>query len=132
MKRALFSLILLPAAASAQVIQPGQWEVQSTAVDLSIPGAPAFLLRMAKGKSRTERKCVSPEQARRGMAALLVPDPKSKCRVDGEQVAGGRYAQTLTCPQRDGRPMQVTRTGSHDVASFAGRLVMAGKKKKAP
>ena len=130
MRILLAATLLLSTAAAAQDIQPGKWEVRSTAIDLTIPGTPAFMLRMAKGKTRTEQKCVAPAQARRGMAALLIPDPKAKCQVESQQVAAGRYAQALTCPQRDGRPMRVTRTGSYDAASFTGRLVMAGDTKK--
>ena len=126
-KRAALLLALIPAAAPAQKIASGRWAVTSTAVDLDIPGAPAFLVRMMTGKSRSERKCVTPEQARQGVAALLVPDPKARCRVDGVRIADGRYAQTLTCPQRRGEPLRISREGRYDAAGFTGRLTMTGQ-----
>ena len=43
-------LALVPAPAAAQSIPAGRWDVVSTAVDLVIPGAPGFLLRMIKGR----------------------------------------------------------------------------------
>lgn len=102
----------------------------STAVDLVIPGAPGFMLRMMKGRSKTERKCLSPGAAQEGVASLLAPDPKAKCRVDTLQVGSGRYSQALTCPQKKGTPIQITRTGSYDASGFTGRLKMAGQTPK--
>ncbi|MBA2935211.1 DUF3617 family protein [Sphingomonas sp. CGMCC 1.13654] len=123
-------LLLLPGAAGAQAVQSGPWDVTSTAVSLDIPGAPAFLLRMMKGKSKSERKCVSPVQAVDGVAALLAPDPKAQCHVDSQQIAGGLYHQALTCPQKQGPPIRITRSGTYDAAGFTGRLDMGGQTPK--
>jgi hypothetical protein len=117
---------LLAGAADVQRIAPGRWDVTSTAVDLSIPGVPGFMLRMMKGKSKAEHKCVTPDQATAGIAALLAPDPKAQCRVDSLRVADGRYAQALSCPQKQGPPIQIDRSGSYSDAGFSGRLQMAG------
>lgn len=131
MRWLLLPALLLPSAvASAQAVQPGRWDVVSTAVDLVIPGAPGFVLRMMKGRSKTERKCISPAAAQGGIAALLVPDPKAKCRVDAVQIGGGRYSQTLSCPQKQGAPLLVSRAGSYDAAGFTGRLKMSGQTPK--
>ena len=128
----LFLVILVPGGAAAQAVQPGRWDIVSTAVDLVVPGAPGFLLRMMKGRSKTEYKCVAPASALTGIAALLVPDPKAQCRIDSQQIGGGRYAQTLTCPQKKGGPMQVTRSGTYSATGFVGRLKMAGQAPKGP
>ena len=122
----LFILLATPGVAAAQAIQPGRWDVVSTVVDLVVPGAPGFIVRMMKGKSKAEHKCVTPDQAKAGVAALLAPDPKAQCHVDSLQIAGGRYAQTLTCPQKKGLPMQISRSGTYDAAGFAGQAKMAG------
>ena len=127
---ALVALCALPMAAAAQSIAPGSWNVTSTAVDLDIPGAPGFLLRMMKGRSKTERKCVAPEQARTGVAALLAPDPKAQCRVDSVRIEGGRYTQSLSCPQKKGAPLKISRSGTYDAAGFSGRLQLAGSTPK--
>lgn len=127
-----FILLATPAAAPAQSIAPGRWDIVSTAVDLVIPGAPGFLLKMMKGRSKTEHKCVTPVSAETGVAALLVPDPKAQCRVDTVQIAGDRYAQTLTCPQKKGGPMQITRAGTYTANGFTGRLKMVGQAPKGP
>lgn len=121
-------LLLLPAAAAAgQAIQPGRWDVTSTIVDLAVPGVPGFLLRMAKGKSKTEHKCLPPGQE---IAALLAPDPKAGCHVDSLRIADGRYAQQLSCPQKKGGPVRIIRTGSYDGNGFAGRVQMSGQTPK--
>lgn len=114
----------------AQAIPSGRWDVVSTATDLMIPGAPGFVLRMIKGRSKTEHKCVSPAAAQTGIAALLVPDAKAKCTVDSLQIGGGHYSQTLSCPQKQGDPIRVSRSGSYDTAGFTGGLKMAGQTPK--
>lgn len=126
------ALLFLPGAAMAQPIQTGRWDVTSIATDLVIPGAPGFLLRMMKGKSRSERKCISPEIAATGVAALLAPDPKAQCHIDSQQIADGRYNQALTCPQRHGAPIAIARHGTYDASGFAGRLQMHGQTPKGP
>ncbi|MCU6455259.1 DUF3617 domain-containing protein [Sphingomonas sp. A2-49] len=126
----LLFLLPSPGVAAAQAIAPGRWDVVSTAVDLTIPGAPGFLLRMMRGRSKTERKCVAPADAPAGVAALLAPDPKARCRIESQRIADGRYTQTLSCPQKKGDPMSIVRAGSYDADGFAGRLTMTGRTPK--
>lgn len=128
MHRLLLAIVLLiPAAAIGQAIPPGRWDITSTVVDLAVPGVPGFLLRMARGKSKTERKCLAPGQ---DVAALLAPDPKAACHVDSIRVADGRYLQVLSCPQKRGGPMRITRSGSYDANGFTGRVEMTGQTPK--
>jgi Protein of unknown function (DUF3617) len=85
---------------------------------------------MMKGKSKSERKCISSELATTGVAVLLAPDPKAQCHTDVQQIAGGRYGQALTCPQKQGPPISITRTGTYNASGFAGRLDMGGQTPK--
>ena len=64
------------------------------------------------------------------VAALLAPDPKAQCHIDSQQIADGRYSQTLTCPQKQGPPIKIRRAGSYDASGFAGRLDMSGQTPK--
>ncbi|MFA6114343.1 MAG: DUF3617 family protein [Sphingomonas sp.] len=128
----LLLFALLPTALSAQAVSPGNWDVKSTAVELVVPGTPGFMLRMMKGRSKTDHKCVAPEQARAGAAALFSPDPKAKCSVERSSVAGGRVDQVMMCPQKKGDPVRVTRTGTYNGASFTARLIMSGQTPKGP
>ncbi len=123
----LAAIVALPAAGSAQAPVAERWDVTSTVVDLTVPGAPGFLLRMARGKSRAEHKCVAAGQP---VAAILTPDPKAQCRIDRQQIGDGRYVQALTCPQKRGTPMQVVRSGTYDASGFAGRAEMTGQTPK--
>jgi hypothetical protein len=120
-------LAMLPVVCAAQSPGPERWDVASTVVDLRVPGAPGFLLRMAKGKSRAEHKCVA---AGPTVAALLAPDPKAQCRIDKQQIADGRYTQTLTCQQKRGAPLQVSRAGTYSASGFVGHAEMTGQTPK--
>lgn len=106
--------------------------MKSTAVDLTIPGAPGFLVRMMRGKSRTEHKCLIPEQASAGIASLFVPKPEAKCRVERAQIAGGRIDHVMFCPQKQGEPLRVERAGVYTASGFTARMTMAGRTLKGP
>lgn len=121
------ALLAAPVGGQAQSSALERWDVTSTVVDLAVPGAPGFLLRMAKGKSRAEHKCVAPSPS---TAALLAPDPKAQCRIDKQQIADGRYTQVLSCPQKRGAPMQVNRYGTYNATGFVGRAEMTGQTPK--
>ncbi len=127
-------LIVVSAGAAAQPaqapVQPGEWTATVTVREMVVPGAPSFLLSMAIGKSRDEKKCITPELAARGAVSLLAPDPKANCTVERQQVAGGRYEQILSCPQRRGTPMRVVRQGSYDANGLRGTAVMTGPSEK--
>lgn len=113
--------------AAAPLVQPGAWNVTSKVVDLTVPGLPGFLSRMARGKSKAERKQIALGQ---GIKDLLAPDPKAKCRIESQSIADGHYAQMLACPQKDGEPMRITRTGSYDATGFTGQAIVNGTTSK--
>jgi hypothetical protein len=126
MTRLPLLLLLVPAGLSAQAIQPGAWTGTITVREIVAPGVPGFLLRMATGKSKSEKKCVSPALAATGPAALLIPDPKANCTVASQRLAAGRYEQVLMCPQKKGPPLKVERSGRYDANGLAGQVTMAG------
>ena len=123
------ALAFMPAQAAAQAVQPGAWDVTSTVVDLAVPGVPGFLQRMVRGKSKAEHKRLA---AGEGISALLAPDPKARCRVDSQTIEAGRYAQSLTCPQRKGEPLRIERIGTYGATGFYGRATVAGTTPKGP
>lgn len=84
---------------------------------------------MIRGRSKAERKRLA---AGDGLAALLAPDPKARCRVDDQRVGDGRYSQTLTCPQSKGDPVHIARSGSYDAGGFAGQATVSGATPKGP
>lgn len=117
------ALVFLHGAAAAQAVPPGAWNVTSTIVELSVPGVPGFLQRLARGRAKAEHKHLVAGQ---GLEALLEPDPKAKCRVESQSIAAGRYAQALSCPQKRGEPLRIGRTGTYDGSGFAGRATVTG------
>ena len=117
------ALAMPPVATAGPLVQPGAWDVKSKLVDLTIPGAPSFLVRIALGKTKAERKKIAAGQ---GIEALLAPDPKAQCRIESQTVANGRYAQTLACPQKKGAPMRIVRVGSYDTTGFVGQAIVTG------
>ncbi len=126
----LAPVLLCPAATSAQSLPAGNWAIKSTAVDLEIPGAPGFMLRMMRGNSKTEHKCIAPDQARTGVATLFVPRPDAKCTVERAQFDGGRIDHVMLCPQKKGPPMRVVRAGSYGASGFTARMTMTGQTDK--
>lgn len=126
--RAMITLFAIALAAQSGVtaapsVQAGAWDVTSKVVDFTVPGVPGFIARMARGKSKAERKQVVAGQ---GVEALLAPDPKAKCRIESQSIADGRYAQTLACPQKNGAPMRVVRSGTYVATGFTGQAVVTG------
>lgn len=124
-------LVLLPTASLAadQALPTGRWGITSTTVEMSVPGLPGFVARMMRGKSKTELKRLSVGQ---GVTALIAPDPKAGCHIDSQQIAEGTYSQTLSCPQKRGEPIRVTRAGSYDRSGFSGQAVVTGTTPKGP
>lgn len=120
---------LVPATVSAQAIPPGAWDITSTVADLAVPGVPGFVARMIRGKSKSEHKRLAVGQ---GVEALLAPDPKARCRLDGQRVADGQYMQTLTCPQKQGDPVHIARAGTYNATGFTGRATVTGATSKGP
>ena len=120
-------LAAAPIAAGAQALQPGAWDVTSKVVDLTIPGVPAFMARMAKGKSKAEHRRLA---AGEGIEALLAPDAKAHCRVDSQRIADGRYTQALSCPRKNAEPLRIARAGTYTAAGFVGRATLSGASPK--
>lgn len=128
-KTALLASLLFASspAAAGPALSPGRWDVTTTVVEASLPGVPGFLVRMIRGKSKAEHKRLSAGQ---GVEALIAPDPKAQCRIDSQSVADGRYAQTLSCPQKKGEPLRISRVGRYDGHGIVGTAAVAGSSPK--
>ena len=110
--------------AAATPVPAGRYDVTFRVSDVGADGVPSFLLRMAKGRTRTERKCVPSGEG--GPAVLIAPDAKAKCRVDRQTIANGRFEQQFTCPQKDGRTTTAVRNGAFTPTGYTASLVITG------
>lgn len=84
---------------------------------------------MVTGRSKAEHKRLTAGQ---GVDALLAPDPKAHCHLGEQRVADGRYLQLLTCPQKQGEPLKIVRSGTYDAAGFVGQAAITGTTPKGP
>lgn len=66
------------------------------------------------------------------MEALIAPDPKARCQVEAQYVGDGKYNQALTCPQKRGETVRVTRAGTYDKTGFVGQATVTGTMSKGP
>ena len=119
MRFVLGLIVLLPAAAFAQ-IQPGMWETSSTTKMAQMPDLPpAIAERLMKGRTVTVRHCVTPEDAAKGPRQLLTE--QKSCAIDHYDMKGGRFDAKMTCSG-----MTITSTGSYTPASMTGDSQVSG------
>jgi hypothetical protein len=119
----LLVLVMAAAAPSMPDLPPGRWDVESKVVEFAAPGVPSVFARMVRGRSKVEHKRLNLGAS---VETLLAPDPKARCRVESQRIADGRYAQELACPQKDGRSLQVSRSGTYGAFGFVGRAIVTG------
>ena len=127
--RAAVVVAALPLAAGAFAqslgIQPGQWEIVSTTTAAEMPGAPAGVADMMRGRSITVRHCITPREAAEGPQAAMKKN--NSCRVSYHVGAGGRFTSEMSCAEGGGT-MTANSAGTVNATSFSSttRMVMAG------
>ena len=120
---------LASSSAIAQVVQPGEWEMVSTATSIDMPGAPPRIAQMMKGRPTRISWCITPEKARLGPRSLTKEN--KNCRYSRFDVRGNHIDMQLICNQPGGGTTTVTSSGSFTPVSFVsnGRSVMTGRQK---
>ncbi|MGA1799382.1 DUF3617 domain-containing protein [Sphingomonas sp. 4RDLI-65] len=117
----------LPALALAQSsgVQPGLWEIAVTIDTVDMPGAPAFVANMMRGKTTKVKHCITPADAARGPQVLM--QTNKSCVFDKYSMVGGKLASDMTCTS-SGQVTRMTSTGSFTPTSYtsAGRSVVTG------
>jgi hypothetical protein len=131
---ACYSIVLIflavPAVVSAQVLQPGAWNIKGTVVELVSPGTLGLLLKMARGQSKTERMCLAAADTKTGVAVLLRPKPEMKCTIVKSVVAAGRIDDIMSCQTKKSGTVSIARTGTYNASGFTLRLTMTGRNDK--
>ena len=113
--------------AAQATIQPGQWETTSTVTDADMPGVPAIIIGMMKGRPKTFSHCITPEQAAKDPRSLI--QTGKSCTIQSFSMTGGKLSSVTVCPQPKG-VMTVTSTGTYTPTSYtaASRMVMTGER----
>lgn len=121
------AFMVLIAAGSAPIIQPGKWEARVETLDINMPGAPPQMLAALKGRASTVTTCVTAEQASRDPATVL--HSAKNCRFLNHQFGGGTISSNLVCTGPTGQ-MNVTSSGTYTRTSYSvtGKAVMTGKR----
>ncbi len=113
----LSSAVLVLAAcgsSSAGELQPGEWEMKMEVVNVSAEGMPPGMLEgMKKSASRTDRTCMTPEEAKAPKGDLFSGN-QNGCRSEGFKWAGGRIEGKTICPGQGGSgETTMTMTGTY-------------------
>ena len=118
-------LAAFPALAAAQSVQPGNWEIVTTVESIELPGAPAGIAAMMKGRPLKVSHCVTPEEAARGPQDMI--KARKECQFARYSMTGGKLSSEMTCKQ-GGSSMTTTVDGSFTATSFttSGRTVATG------
>lgn len=129
MNRLLFAspaLLLLGAAASAPLIQPGKWENKVEILDVKMSGGPPGLAEAMRGRPQVVTRCVTAAEASRGPQSAMNAD--KACRFTRYYAANGRISSELVCTRPTGTTT-ATAQGSYTPTSYAavGRVTMTGK-----
>ena len=84
-------------------LQPGEWEMKMEVVSVAAPGLPAGMSdSMKQAASRTDRTCMTPEEAKAPKGDIFSGDKASGCKSEGFVWAGGRIQGKTTCPGQGG------------------------------
>lgn len=126
MSFATIALVTAPAAALAQGVTPGQWEIAVTINSVDMPGQPDFIAKMMTGKTTKVKHCVTPEEAARGPQDML--KSSKACSFTRYSMVGGKLNSEMVCKQGGSVTTSVS-SGSFTPTGFTatGRSVSTGQ-----
>ena len=118
----------LSTTATAQIIEPGKWEMVTTPISMDMPGMPPALVARMRGRPITLSLCVTPDQARLGPRALA--KASKNCRYTRFDARGSRIDSQMVCTEPTGT-ITATATGNFTPTRFAtsGRTVTTGRRR---
>ena len=121
---ALLAAALLPAGASAQQVQPGQWEIVTTVRAADLPNG----VKADVGKSTTVRSCLTAAEAVKGPKEML--QGNKQCRMNRYVKKDGKLDSQMVCTQGPST-MTATTKGVFTSTSFSNQaqMVMTGPQK---
>ncbi len=118
-------LAALPLAATAQTVQPGQWDIAITTDSMTMADMPPEVAAAMRGKTIHVKHCITPAEAARGPQAML--GAQKECAFTKYTVLGGRMHSEMTCKQPGGLMKSVS-DGTFTPTGFTatGKTVLTG------
>lgn len=119
------TIVLTPAAAAAQAVTPGQWDIAVTTTSIAMPSMPPEVAKSIAGRTTRVSHCITPADAARGPQDMLKSN--KSCAFSKYSMVGGRMHAEMSCKQPGGTMNSVsdgvfTPTGFRTTA----RLAMSG------
>lgn len=101
-------------------LQPGEWEMKMEVVDVKAEGLPPGMADgMKKSASRTDRTCMTEEEAKAPKGDMFSGSKASGCRSEGFKWEGGRIEGKTICPGQGGAgETTMTMAGSYSAQSM--------------
>jgi hypothetical protein len=105
---------------SAVSLQPGEWEMKMEVVNVTAEGLPPGMADgLKKSASRTDRTCMTPEEAKAPKGDLFAGNKDGGCRSEGFKWEGGRIEGKTICPGQGGTgETTMTMAGSYSAESM--------------
>jgi hypothetical protein len=106
--------------ASGVSLRPGEWEMKMEVVGVAAEGLPPGMAEgMKKSASRTDRTCMTPEEARAPKGDLFAGNQAGGCKSEGFKWEGGRIEGKTVCPGQGGAgETTMTMAGSYSAESM--------------
>lgn len=116
--------LLMPIAAQAAPIMPGQWQYTGRVISATIPGAPPSIVDSMKKRPQVTNVCVTPEQAAKGPREMF-QQSKGRCSFSKFDMIGGRISLVMICKGEGAAgTMTIATDGSYTPTSYAARSVL--------
>lgn len=98
-------------------IQPGEWEVTEETLNASGTGPTAAYLSRMKGRTRTSRECITPEEASKPV--MLSQNRDNQCDYSHFTFGGGTIKGTISCNEKQGNgSVTMTMDGHYSAQSY--------------
>lgn len=90
-------------SASGVSLQPGEWEMKMEVLNIAAEGLPKGMADgMKQSASRTDRTCMTPEEAKAPKGDIFAGNKEGGCKSEGFKWEGGKIEGKTVCPGQAG------------------------------
>ena len=116
-------------AATGIVLKAGQWRLNGTMEEMTIPGLPpsaqADMQRMLGEKNNfTMEYCLTPEEAKQPRGKFFGGKQSDNCRYESFDMAGGKIDAVMRCEGQPSGSMTMRISGNYSPDSYSTRAAM--------